>query len=123
MRKFKILLIFCCLFFIAFQSSVVLADDEIEEFNLQELEESFLAVSARPENIPTINSRAAVVIDRDSKIVLFGKEEKTPRPMASTTKTMTCIVVLENSNLEDIVEVSKKAGNTGGSRLRSKSRR
>ena len=37
--------------------------------------------------------------------------------MASTTKIMTAIIVLENSNLNNIVEVSKKAANTGGSRL------
>ena len=38
-------------------------------------------------------------------------------PMASTTKIMTAIVVIENSNLNDIVTVSKKAAKTGGSRL------
>ena len=37
--------------------------------------------------------------------------------MASTTKIMTCIIVLENGNLNDIVEVSKKSAGTGGSRL------
>ena len=30
---------------------------------------------------------------------------------------MTCIIVLENGNLNDIVEVSKKSAGTGGSRL------
>lgn len=33
-------------------------------------------------------------------------------PMASTTKIMTAIVVLENSNLNDIVTISKKAAGT-----------
>ena len=37
--------------------------------------------------------------------------------MASTTKIMTCIVVLENANLNDEVSVSSKAAGTGGSRL------
>ncbi len=41
--------------------------------------------------------------------------------MASTTKIMTAIIVLENSNLTDIVEVSKKAAGIGGSRLGLKS--
>ena len=36
--------------------------------------------------------------------------------MASTTKIMTAIVVLEKAKLTDTVEVSKKAGGTGGSR-------
>lgn len=37
--------------------------------------------------------------------------------MASTTKIMTAIVVLENSELNDVVTISKKAAGTGGSRL------
>ena len=37
--------------------------------------------------------------------------------MASTTKIMTAIVVLENTNLDDIVTISSKAAGTGGSRL------
>ena len=66
---------------------------------------------------PKINSRAAIVLDRESNAVLYGKNENIKRPMASTTKIMTCIVILENKNLNDIVEVSKKAAGTGGSRL------
>ena len=34
--------------------------------------------------------------------------------MASTTKIMTAIVVLENTNLDDIVTISSKAAGTGG---------
>ena len=37
--------------------------------------------------------------------------------MASTTKIMTAIVVIENTNLEEIATVSPKAAGTGGSRL------
>ena len=37
--------------------------------------------------------------------------------MASTTKIMTSIVVLENADLTDVVTVDKKAAGTGGSRL------
>ena len=95
----------------------VLADDEeIEELNQEEMNE-ILQVSAKAEKNPTINSRAAVVIDRNSHMVLYGKSENERRKMASTTKIMTAIVVLENGRLEDLVEVSKKAAGTGGSRL------
>jgi len=37
--------------------------------------------------------------------------------MASTTKILTAIMVIENANLDDIVTVSSKAAGTGGSRL------
>lgn len=35
----------------------------------------------------------------------------------TTTKIMTALVIIENYNLNEIVTISKKAGNTGGSRL------
>ena len=37
--------------------------------------------------------------------------------MASTTKIMTAIIVLENYDLNKQAEISKKAAGTGGSRL------
>ena len=64
-----------------------------------------------------INARSYLVLDRKSKKVLIGKNEYTKAKMASTTKIMTAIVILENCNLDDMVTVSKKSANTGGSRL------
>lgn len=64
-----------------------------------------------------LNSRSSVVIDRLSKNILYGKNENNKVKMASTTKIMTAIVVLENSSLDTTVEASKKAAGTGGSRL------
>ena len=66
---------------------------------------------------PIINARHAIVLDRNSEVVLYGKKEKDQCKMASTTKIMTAIVVIENTNLKDIVTVSSKAAHTGGSRL------
>ena len=66
---------------------------------------------------PSINSRSAVVIDRNSGTVLYGKNENNKVKMASTTKIMTATVVIENCSLNDTVIASKKAANTGGSRL------
>ena len=37
------------------------------------------------------------------------KNEKQIRPMASTTKIMTCILALEQGNMEDVVTVSSYA--------------
>ena len=41
--------------------------------------------------------------------VLYGKNETTPMAMASTTKIMTCILVLENAKVDEIVSVSAYA--------------
>lgn len=68
-------------------------------------------------NIPDINSRACVVIDRNSNTIIYGKNENSQKKMASTTKIMTATIIIENCNLDQIVEVSKKSAGTGGSRL------
>lgn len=50
--------------------------------------------------------------------VLYGKKENEKCKMASTTKIMTAVVVLENvQNLDEQVTVSSKSAGTGGSRL------
>ena len=54
-------------------------------------------------------AQSAVLMDADSGRVLFTKSGQIERPMASTTKIMTCILTLENGNLSDTVAVSKNA--------------
>lgn len=64
-----------------------------------------------------IDSRIALIYDRASGRILYEKNGNKRTPMASTTKIMTAIVVLENANLSDIVTINSKAASTGGSRL------
>lgn len=54
-------------------------------------------------------ARSAVLMDADSGRVLFGKEETEIRPMASTTKIMTCILALENQEDGQVVTASSYA--------------
>lgn len=60
------------------------------------------------ENI-SLYATAAVLMDADSGRVLYEKNGFTPMAMASTTKIMTCIVVLENAVLEEEADVSSYA--------------
>lgn len=118
----KIFFIFLIILFI-FTSSPIYGDDlnqkedaidvsfEIENAITEETS------SNTSKNALDLNSRSCVVIDRLSKTILYGKNEKNKVKMASTTKIMTAIVVLENSPLDKTVEASKKAAGTGGSRL------
>ncbi len=76
-----------------------------------------VSTSSTVDKIPSINSRSAIVIERNTHTMLYGKKENERRKMASTTKIMTAIVVLEKANLKDIVTISKKSAGTGGSRL------
>ena len=62
-----------------------------------------------PQEPSELYARSAVLMDADSGRVLFGKEEDVARPMASTTKIMTCILALENAALDTTVQASKNA--------------
>ncbi len=65
----------------------------------------------QPVDIPEIPlyATAAVLMDADSGRVLYGKNQDTAMAMASTTKIMTCILVLENVSPEDVLTVSAYA--------------
>ena len=120
MKKFLTFILFSNL--ILFGTSKELMAIEIE--NTSEHEEIIqTATAARNSKEPaddiakSINSRSAVVIDRNSHTVLFEKNANSKVKMASTTKIMTATVVLENCKLDEIATVSSKAAGTGGSRI------
>lgn len=62
-----------------------------------------------PEEPEDLYARSAVLMDADSGRVLFGKEEHVIRPMASTTKIMTCILALEEMEKGQTATVSQNA--------------
>lgn len=64
-----------------------------------------------------ITSRIALIYDRASGKILYEKNGNKQTPMASTTKVMTAIVVLESAKLTDTVTITSKAASMGGSRL------
>ncbi|MDA3732493.1 D-alanyl-D-alanine carboxypeptidase [Niameybacter massiliensis] len=57
----------------------------------------------------TIYSKGSVLIEKDSKRILYEQNAHEPLPMASTTKIMTCIVAIESGKLDEIVTVSSRA--------------
>lgn len=54
-------------------------------------------------------AKAAVLMDADSGRILYAKNSEEPLANASTTKILTCIIILENCNLDDVTEVSSNA--------------
>ena len=56
-----------------------------------------------------IYSLSAVLMDGDTGRILYDKEGSHPRPNASTTKVMTCILALEYGAGDDYVQVSANA--------------
>lgn len=66
--------------------------------------------SLRP---PEISAPSAVLADLDSGQVLFQKDARQRRPIASITKIATALVVLERSDPQELVTVSATAAGDG----------
>ena len=94
--------------------STVCADDVDNEVDF---EDAIEVTASNVSELPKTNSRRYIVYDRISKSMIIGKNEDVKSAMASTTKIMTTIVILEKADLNEKVTVSAKAGGTGGSRL------
>ena len=58
---------------------------------------------------PTINSKAAILVEVSTGRILYEKNSTKQLYPASTTKIMTAILVLEKCNLNDIVTISETA--------------
>ena len=115
-RTKKILTIFLCILLFSYPS--VHADEEEDEnVDVTQLWEVVQTSNARVQTEPLINSRSAIVMEPETGEILYEKNSQQKRPMASTIKIMTAILVIENGNLKDVVTVSKKAAGTGGSTM------
>lgn len=90
-------------------------DDEIIDIN--SIKEETVETANEVIEELKLNAKIGLIFDRNSKTILYEKNGLKQVPMASTTKIMTAIVVLENANLGDVVTVEKNAAGTGGSRL------
>jgi len=64
-----------------------------------------------------VSAVSAVLMDSDSGSVLWGKNARRELPMASTTKIMTALVVLENAPLGELVQVDPRAVGIEGSSM------
>ncbi|EES91259.1 D-alanyl-D-alanine carboxypeptidase [Clostridium sp. K25] len=66
---------------------------------------------------PTASADGVVLMDKNTGQILYSKNLDTQYPPASTTKIMTALLTLENSNLNDVVTVGKNAVNVDGSKV------
>ena len=94
---FSVFTLLCCLFSMkTYAMNGETTEETKEETEVQELSRALYA-------------KSAVLLDASSGRVLFGKNESEPMAMASTTKIMTCILTLENIDLDEEVIVSDYA--------------
>ena len=85
---------------------------------LEELQEEAEARKALPiqsneiDNWPTgpqVSAQAAILMDANTGVILYSKNIHERLYPASTTKIMTCLLAMENGNLDDMVKFSHEA--------------
>ncbi len=61
----------------------------------------------RVANMPALSAKAAIILDRDSQVILFSKNPQVRFSMASTTKIMTALIALNYYKPNDILTVKR----------------
>ncbi|MBQ4067039.1 MAG: D-alanyl-D-alanine carboxypeptidase [Clostridia bacterium] len=77
---------------------------------------ALMPLSAKADNVYglSLSAQSAVLMEADSKSTVFEKNASQKMPMASTTKIMTALVVLENLSLSHEFKVNEAAVGTEG---------
>lgn len=69
------------------------------------------------EKPPKINAESSILIDANTGQVLYSKDENAKHFPASTTKILTALVVLDNTNLKDVVTIGHNPPFADGSSI------
>ena len=68
----------------------------------------------KSQSAPGLTAKTAIVFNKNTGDVIYGKNIHTKRPMGSISKLMTAIVAVDHGNLSDVVTVSSYAASRGG---------
>ncbi|MDO8621556.1 MAG: D-alanyl-D-alanine carboxypeptidase family protein [Candidatus Levybacteria bacterium] len=101
------LVLFLLLFLIVFidlNTQRYLQNNKVAEAPIELPDLSLYPILKSPLN-PDITAQAAIVMDDDSKAVLFAQKPHLRFSMASTTKIMTALIGLSYYKLDDVLEV------------------
>lgn len=75
------------------------------------------SAAANPDEVPAVQSKAAVVMDAATGRVLFAQQAHERLPVASTTKIMTALLTLEQDGLDTYFTVDSAAIQVEGSSM------
>lgn len=110
--KFKFILVFLILAFLPSENYYHQLDLNLEKPLTRIVNYQFLPISAYPVNLnqvpaPNLSAQGSIIIDADSKTILFAHNPDLKLLPASTTKIMTAIIALENYQLNDLVTIGQ----------------
>lgn len=84
--------------------------EEESEAETEDAEEPYAAMDENGWPIaPDVFSGSVMMVEVNTGVVLYEKEEETQRYPASTTKILTCLIALENCSLNEMVTFSANA--------------
>ncbi len=87
--------------------------DVFPEYTISPIEKSWEI----QEKNPYFTARSVLLIEADSMNRLYSYNANLKLPMASLTKLMTALIIIENHNLDDVVTISKISSITEGSTM------
>jgi D-alanyl-D-alanine carboxypeptidase (penicillin-binding protein 5/6) len=85
-----------------------------EPLGLLRVSTALTDVSARHSGAPLMTAEAGILVDIDTRTILWEHYPDTPRPPASTSKLMAAMVALQNFPLDQRVTVSAGSANRDG---------
>jgi len=109
--KLNLILTFVLLALIPYKSDYYQLDLSQSKPLVRPISYQFLPPSDYPiktstQPAPYLTSRSAIIIDTDSKAILYAKNPDLKLLPASTTKIMTALVVLDHFKLSDVVTIA-----------------
>ena len=104
-------------------SRVALTPEQIRLEHINTIDSTTLSTIITPDStaadqLEALSADAWMLIDDATGMVISQKYANEPRFMASLTKMMTCLLALENSNLEDTVRITEDVFICRDSRVR-----
>jgi D-alanyl-D-alanine carboxypeptidase len=87
-------------------------------YDLSEIDQNAPVPLKNPDFVaPIIQAKSSLSMDLRTGLILFEDNAHQRLPIASLTKLMTTLIVLEENNLDDVVTISQKAATISGSTM------
>ena len=103
LNNLKKTLILTIIILLSIHGDVKANEEDNEDIDFSQIWNEYITSSTKNTDEPTLNSRAAIILDRETETVLYEKNAYSKRAMASTTKIMTAILTIKSDKLNDIV--------------------
>lgn len=84
-----------------------LSEEEIRLERAGRFDSTFIKTATLPDSIDNLSAEAWILVEDSSGLILSAKNADKRMPMASLTKMMTCLLTLENGNMNDSIEITE----------------